>query len=133
MWYIVFIVVSNVLVIVFSVMLVKHERLIFGFLIFVFGFYSVVSTTVIGTSPGKETIRKSYIDAKYKCEILKTDMCLPIKTVSDFKDDIDNVNSTIDRHRKYCDNWYLKAFHYKEIGDLQKLNCDTINVKITTN
>lgn len=130
MWYYVFIVVSIVLAIVFSVMMAKHERIIFGLLIFVFGFYFVVSTTVIGTSPGKETIQKSYIDAKYKCEILKTDMCLPIKTVSDFKDDIDNMNSTIDRHRKYYDNWYLKAFHYKEIGDLQKLNCDTINVKI---
>lgn len=130
MWYILLIALSLILTILFVCRIEKHGKIFDCILFVVYGTYFLVSVVVIAFNPSLETVKKDYTDAKYKCEILKTDVPMHVETVLDFKEDIENMNKTIDNHRKYYDDWYLKPLFYKEIAELDKLNCDTINVKI---
>lgn len=130
MWYVLSIALSMFLMIL-SICIVRKHGTIFGYILFVvMGVYFLVSVVVISTNPSLEMLKKDYIDAKYKCEILKTEVTMPVETVLCFKEDIEYINNTIDNHRKYYKNWYLKPLFYREIAELDKLNCDTINVKI---
>lgn len=130
MWYILSIALSLILTILSICMVYKRET-IFGYVLsIVMGTYFLVSVVLITTNPSLEMLKQDYIDAKYKCEILKTEVTIPVETILDFKKDIENMNTIIDNHRKYYKNWYLKPLFYREIAELNKLNCDTINVKI---
>lgn len=130
MWYVLSIIVSLVLLILFIILTCQRDNALYYILGVIFGVYFFVSFIVIATNPTLRMLKKDYAEAKYKCEILKTDVPMHVETVLDFKEDIEDVNETIDRHRKYYNNWYLKPLFYKEMAELNKLNCDTINVKI---
>jgi len=132
MWYILLSALSLILMVLSICMVYKRETIFCYVLFLVAGTYFLVSVVVISTNPSLEMLKKDYIDAKYKCEILKTDGKMPLETILDFKKDIEDMNTRIDNHRKYHKNWYLKPLFYREIAELDKLNCDTINVEIVS-
>lgn len=92
--------------------------------------YSFVWFLIFITTPSKEDEYIRYIEAKSYCEILKTDIELPLSVVNDFKYDIKSINDLIDKSKKRYKHPYYSPFYYKEIANLEKLNYDTINVKI---
>lgn len=69
---------------------------------------------------------KNYENSKAKFEIIKEKENLPIGLIMDFKRDINSTNKLIEKSKKYHDNWYLGSFYYKEIGELDKLETDSI-------
>lgn len=69
---------------------------------------------------------KNYEKSKAKLEIIKEKENLPIGLIMDFKYDINSTNKLIEKSKKYHDNWFLSSFYYKEIGELDKLETDSI-------
>lgn len=72
-----------------------------------------------------------YEKASAEYKILNSNQTLPLSIVTDYKKDIDKINSIIDDSAKYHNHWYLGLFYYEEIGKLKKIpveDLSTLNV-----
>ena len=111
----------------------KTAAILFGVFLKLMAFlwiYGFVGLLWFAVSDNKDDECRRYIKAESYCEILKSDIDLPLDVVNEFKSDIDYMNKLIDKSRKRYNHPYYGSFYYKEIADLKKLNYDTINVKI---
>ena len=90
-----------------------------GLLLFLYGVYAV---TVLLSHQTKEDDFAKYEKARTEYEIIKN-KCVDISTSTmiDYIDDIKKANDLIEKSKKWHDNWYLKDFYYKEIGELPVL------------
>lgn len=81
--------------------------------------YSVYATVGLCCHQTKEEDFAKYEKAKTEYEIIKN-KCVDISTSTllYYIDDIEKANKLIEQSKKYHDNWYLKDFYYKEIGEL---------------
>ena len=95
--------------------------------LWIYGFAGLLCFVI---SDSKDDEYRRYIKAESYCEILKSDVELPMYVVNEFKSDIDYMNKLIDESRKRYNHPYYGSFYYKETADLKKLNYDTIKVKI---
>lgn len=95
--------------------------------LWIYGFGGLLCFAI---SDNKNDEHKRYIKAESYCEILKSDVELPLDVVNEFKYNIEYMNTLIDKSRKRYNHPYYGSFYYKETADLKKLNYDTINVKI---
>lgn len=102
----------------------------FAVLTIVFWAYAITGFSFLIATDSKHIEYEKYVKAKSYCEILKTDIELPLDVIKDYKIKIESMNELIDKSKKRCNHPYYSPFYHKETGDLEKLNCDTINVKI---
>jgi len=81
--------------------------------------YFIYATVILCCHQTKEEDLAKYEKAKTECEIIKN-KCVDINTETfiEYIDDIREANDLIKRSKKWHDNWYLKNFYYKEIGEL---------------
>lgn len=49
---------------------------------------------------------------------------------NEYAKDIMSVNKLIDESKKYHDHWYLGPFYYEKVGDLDKIQIDSMTVKL---
>lgn len=90
-----------------------------GGLLFLYGVYAGV---ILSSHQTKKEDFAKYEKAKAEYEIIKN-KCVYISTemLIDYIDDIKKANDLIEKSKKWHNNWYLKDFYYKEIGELQVL------------
>lgn len=88
----------------------------------VFVLYFIYATVILLSHRTKKEDFAKYEKAKTEYEIIKN-KCVDISTTTliDYIDDIEKANKLIEKSKKYHDNWYLKDFYYKEIGELPVL------------
>lgn len=77
-----------------------------------------------------DTELKQYEKAKNELKLLQSDCDLSFDLVSEYIQDIDEVNENIIRSRKYHDNLYLGPFYYKETADLELLDYKELQIEI---
>jgi len=88
----------------------------------VFVLYFIYATVILCSHQTKEEDFAKYEKAKTEYEIIKN-KCVDISTSTliDYIDDIEKANNLVEKSKKWHDNWYLKDFYYKEIGELPVL------------
>jgi hypothetical protein len=96
-----------------------QEGPLFGTLLILYSIYATVALCFCQT---KEEDFEKYEKAKTEYEIIKN-KCVDISTSTlvDYIDDIKEANKLIEKSKKWHNNWYLKNFYYKEIGELPVL------------
>ena len=84
--------------------------------------YSIYSTVILFSHQTKEEDLAKYEKAKTEYEIIQN-KCVDISTSTliDYIDDIEKANDLVEKSKKWHNNWYLKDFYYKEIGELPVL------------
>lgn len=94
----------------------KWPGCVLGAMLLLYGLNSIIMLANHQTK--KEDLAK-YEKAKTEYEIIKN-KCVDISapTLLDYIDDIEKANDLIEKSKKWHNNWYLKDFYYKEIGEL---------------
>jgi len=84
--------------------------------------YGLDSIIILASHQTKKEDLAKYEKAKTEYEIIKN-KCVDISAemLIDYIDDIEKANDLIEKSKKWHNNWYLKDFYYKEIGELPLL------------
>ena len=87
-----------------------------GGLLFIYGAYAGL---ILLTHRTKKEDLAIYEKAKTEYEIIKNkSVDISTSTLIDYIDDIEKANNLVEKSKKWHNNWYLKDFYYKEIGEL---------------
>lgn len=97
----------------------KWPGCVLGAMFLLYGLDSIIMLASHQTK--KEDLAK-YEKAKTEYEIIKNkSVDISTSTLIDYIDDIEEANDLIEKSKKWHNNWYLKDFYYKEIGELPVL------------
>lgn len=97
----------------------KLPGCVLGAMFLVYGLDSII---VLASHQTKKEDLAKYEKAKTEYEIIKNkSVDISSSILLDYIDDIEKANDLVEKSKKWHNNWYLKNFYYKEIGELPVL------------
>ena len=92
--------------------------------------YGVMSLFALGMYDNKADDLERYHKAVAEYHVIMETKAMDYDLFDDYIHDIARTNRLIEESKKYHDHWYLGPFYYKEIGELEPIKIDSLNVKL---
>ena len=96
-----------------------------------FFLYGIISLFALFISDNKSDDLKRYDKAVAESHVVMETKAMDYDLFDDYIRDITRANRLIEDSKKYHDHWYLGPFFYKEIGELEPIKIDSLDVKLT--